>query len=265
MGNCAGFRAFILVLIAASGALYGGVLRAQAPAERNAGETNTGATAECPNIARQAVVFPLPGPAGNSKADHDGSFPDTAAWEAVSPVVFCADWRGQNADAGRKTEVQLLWSRQALHLRFRAQFRSLDLYPTKNRRQEKLWLRDVAEVFLQPAGTAEGYKEFEISPNGDWLAINIFSEAQGRFSRLDCDVKSRGTVDESQHVWTAEIAIPMKCLTADFDPGANWRVNFFRIEGMKPDRFFSAWHPTNTPQPYFHVPEAFGELRFAIE
>jgi len=41
-----------------------------------------------------------------------------------------------------------------------------------------------------------------------------------------------------------------------------WRVNFFRVEGATEPRFYSAWRPTNTPKPNFHVPEAFGALVF---
>jgi len=40
-------------------------------------------------------------------------------------------------------------------------------------------------------------------------------------------------------------------------------VNFYRVEGAAEPRFYSAWQPTGTPAPNFHVPEAFGELVFA--
>ena len=54
----------------------------------------------------------------------------------------------------------------------------------------------------------------------------------------------------------------MKALTANFDPSAPWRANFYRVEGRQEPRFYSAWQPTKTPQPNFHVPEAFGYLQF---
>jgi len=59
------------------------------------------------------------------------------------------------------------------------------------------------------------------------------------------------------------LAIPMKALTAHFDPAAVWRANFYRIEGSKEPRFYMAWQPTRTSTPNFHVPSAFGKLRFA--
>ena len=55
----------------------------------------------------------------------------------------------------------------------------------------------------------------------------------------------------------------MKALVDHFDPAAEWRLNFFRVEGARESRFYSAWRATNTPQPNFHVPDAFGKLRFA--
>jgi alpha-galactosidase len=69
-------------------------------------------------------------------------------------------------------------------------------------------------------------------------------------------------VDEKKMTWQAELAVPMKSLTEKFDPAAAWRINFYRVEGAKEPRFYSAWRPTGTPEPNFHVPEAFGKLVF---
>jgi hypothetical protein len=55
----------------------------------------------------------------------------------------------------------------------------------------------------------------------------------------------------------------MKALVDHFDPKAEWRANFYRIEGQNEPRFYSAWQPTHTMKPNFHVPSAFGRLRFA--
>jgi hypothetical protein len=54
----------------------------------------------------------------------------------------------------------------------------------------------------------------------------------------------------------------MKKLTERFVLPTVWRVNFYRVEGASEPRFYAAWRPTNTPQPNFHVPEAFGGLVF---
>jgi alpha-galactosidase len=70
-------------------------------------------------------------------------------------------------------------------------------------------------------------------------------------------------LNETAKSWIAELALPMKALIAQFDPAATWRVNFYRVEGATEPRFYSAWLPTRTPVPNFHVPEAFGRLIFA--
>jgi Carbohydrate-binding family 9 len=70
-------------------------------------------------------------------------------------------------------------------------------------------------------------------------------------------------LEEAKKTWTAELAIPMKSLVEKFEPAAIWRVNFYRVEGAREPRFYSAWRPTGTAVPNFHVPETFGELVFA--
>jgi alpha-galactosidase len=54
----------------------------------------------------------------------------------------------------------------------------------------------------------------------------------------------------------------MKALTDPFDPNKSWSVNFFRVEGAAESRFYSAWNPTGTEEPSFHVPEALAPLIF---
>ena len=43
--------------------------------------------------------------------------------------------------------------------------------------------------------------------------------------------------------------------------GTTWRVNLFRCAGVGNERYL-AWLPTYTDEPSFHVPEAFGWLKF---
>jgi alpha-galactosidase len=191
----------------------------------------------------------------------DAGLPNAAAWVTTDPVAYCSDWRGEIADAGRETQVRMLWSEAFLYLRFDCRFREIYVYDGGNSRRDKLWDRDVAEAFIRPPENAPGhYLEFEISPNGDWLDLDI---APGDKTILYCDLKSRVVIDANARLWTAALAIPMNCLTASFNPKDVWRINLFRIEGSEPDRYYSAWQPTHTPRPNFHVPEAFGELHFA--
>ncbi len=206
---------------------------------------------------RKAVAVRMTDP-----VDTDG-FPEPSAWERATALRFNADWQGKNRDPERETDIRLLWTPETLFLRFRAKYRTITVFPDAepNGRRDQLWDRDVAEVFLQPdRSNLRRYKEFEVSPNGFWIDLDI---APGEKHDLKSGLKRRVILEEAKHTWTAELAIPMKCLVEKFDPAAMWRVNFYRVEGAKEPRFYSAWRPTGTAVPNFHVPEAFGELIFA--
>jgi hypothetical protein len=195
-------------------------------------------------------------------ADLEG-FPKESAWEHTPAPRFNADWQGKNADPERETEVRLLWTPETLFLRFRAKYRVITVFPdaAPNGRRDQLWDRDVAEVFLQPdPSVPRRYKEFEVSPNGFWIDLDI---APGEKRDLKSGLRRRVVLNEAAKTWVAELALPMNCLVERFDPGAIWRVNFYRVEGADEPRFYSAWRPTGTTEPNFHVPEAFGELIFA--
>ena len=203
-------------------------------------------------------------------------------WASASPITFCADWQGQNSDSTRQTEVRVLWTPHTFYLRFVCRYRELFFFDDSDPdgRRDHLWDRDVAEAFLQPdPSQPRHYKEFEVSPNGMWIDLDI-----GPHSEVPRNDMSRASVpagprnlrsgltrsvwvdskspNPEEHIWTAELAIPMKAITADFDPAARWHANFYRVEGRDEPRFYSAWQPTKTSQPNFHVPEAFGYLRF---
>jgi alpha-galactosidase len=194
--------------------------------------------------------------------DADG-FPTSFAWDRSAPLRFSADWRGENADPERETEVKLLWTPEWLFLRFHARFREITVFPDseRNGRRDHLWDRDVAEVFLQPdPAHLRRYKEFEVSPNGFWIDLDI---APAEKHDLKSGLRRRVVLNKATKIWVAELALPMTCLVERFDPAATWKVNFYRVEGAVEPRFYSAWQPTRTAVPNFHVPEAFGELVFS--
>jgi alpha-galactosidase len=189
-------------------------------------------------------------------------FPQERAWETAPPVCFNADWQGKNADRQRETEVRLVWNAEFLFVRFAARYRSITVFDDgePSGRRDKLWDRDVCEIFVQPCGSFRGcYKEVEIAPNGLWIDLEI---APGEKRDLHSGLRRRVNIDEQTKQWRAVLALPMKRLAARFEMPAVWRVNFFRVEGEAEPRFYSAWRPTRTPVPNFHVPEAFGALVF---
>ena len=195
-------------------------------------------------------------------------------WLATTPIRFSADWRGQNPDPDLETEVRLLWSQSVLYLRFTCRYRELFLFDDSdpNGRRDQLWERDVVEAFLQPPDSLAKsdiplstsryrafYKEFEVAPNGLWLDLDI---SPSGLTDLKSGLTRSVHIEETKKTWASELAIPMTTLTARFDPASPWRANFFCVEGRTEPRKYMAWQPTQTGQPDFHVPEAFGTLRF---
>jgi len=215
--------------------------------------TNTSA---CGNVSTEILAAASP---------HDfalNAAQPNAAWKAATPVSFCSDWQGKNHDPERETLVKALWAPQTLYLRFECSYREIHVFSDSdpNGRRDQLWDRDVAEAFLQPdRSIPHAYKEFEVSPNGFWIDLDI---SPGAKPDLKSGMQRSVWLDERAHLWVAEIAIPLKALTPAFDPSALWRVNFFRVEGKEEPRGYYAWQPTHTPKPNFHVPGAFGQMRF---
>jgi tryptophan-rich sensory protein len=188
--------------------------------------------------------------------------PAAASWEKAPALSFDQDWKGENADPLRATEVRALWTPDTLFLRFLCKYRNIFVFSDARADgwRYELWDRDVAETFLQPDATDPlVYREFEVSPNGYWIDLAV---SHGKIEELHSGLHRRVVMDEKGKTWTAELAIPMKYLTTQFDPKHPWRVNFYRIEGDTEPRFYAAWSPTYSPKPNFHVPSAFGTLEF---
>lgn len=195
------------------------------------------------------------------KTDAEG-LPEKVAWEKAPAYSYDQDWKGENADPERATEVRLLWSPETLFLSFHCKYKTIYVFPDARPDgwRYELWERDVAETFLQPDATDPFvYREFEVSPNGYWIDLAV---SHGKIEELHSGLKRRVVMDEKAKTWTAELAIPMKALTTQFDPKHAWRANFYRIEGETEPRFYSAWSPTYSPKPSFHVPSRFGTLEF---
>jgi alpha-galactosidase len=195
------------------------------------------------------------------KVDGEG-MPPKSAWEKAPAYTYDQDWKGENADPALATEVRILWTPEMLFLRFYCKYKNIFVFPDARADgyRYELWNRDVAETFLQPDYSDPMiYREFEVSPNGYWIDLAV---AHGKIEELHSGLKRRVVMDEKAKTWTAELAIPMKSLTTNFDPKRAWKANFYRIEGNTEPRFYSAWSPTYSPKPNFHVPAQFGTLEF---
>ena len=191
---------------------------------------------------------------------------DNEIWRECRPITICHYWSGEPAPASRHTEARICWSTAGLHVRFVGKQQE-PLIVSENPRTDKktlgLWDRDVCEIFLAPDPTNPSrYFEFEAAPTGEWVDLGITLTPSGR--ETDWDFASGLTT--SARLEKDQLLIGMKIPWSEAvpkpGPGDLWRVNLFRCVGPEsPDRYL-AWRPTRTPEPNFHVPGAFGTLRF---
>ncbi len=135
-----------------------------------------------------------------------------------------------------------------------------------------LYNEDVVEVFLAPEEGAR-YFELEVSPRGTIFDARIDSPDGARATmRVDRDWNCEGLiatvrrVTESNGASTVDtlLRIPFASLGREMPrDGDTWRANFFRVDrhDSRGDEF-SAWQPTMKNPADFHVPAAFGALRF---
>lgn len=137
-----------------------------------------------------------------------------------------------------------------------------------------LYEEDVVEVFLAP-GEVTQYFELEVSPRGTIFDARIDSPDGERVTMhverdWTCDglIASVRRVTESNGASTVDtlLRIPFVSLGRSTPrEGETWRANFFRVD--RHDAYgdeFSAWQPTMKNPADFHVPAAFGALRFGV-
>lgn len=191
---------------------------------------------------------------------------DNAAWNKCDPVVIAHQWSGEPAPVQRHAEARICWSADALHVRFLGNQHEplvVSEEPQTDRKTLGLWDRDVCEIFVAPnPKDPSRYFEFEASPVGEWIDLGIVQTAEGR--RTDWEYHSGMSVASriSPAQVIISINIPWSASIPKPSPNDVWLINLFRCVGPEaPDRYL-AWRPTRTPEPNFHMPEAFGELHF---
>jgi hypothetical protein len=191
---------------------------------------------------------------------------DNQLWQQCRPITIEHYWSGEPASSSRHAEARICWSSEALHVRFVCTQQEPLVVSDNPRTTAKtlgLWDRDVCEIFVAPdPANPSRYFEFEAAPTGEWVDLGITITPSGR--ETDWDFNSGLTTAaklEGERLFVA-MRIPWGEAIPKPEAGEEWRVNLFRCVGPEsPDRYL-AWRPTGTPEPAFHVPEAFGFLQF---
>jgi hypothetical protein len=187
-------------------------------------------------------------------------------WQSCQRVPIDHFWSGERAPSSRQAEARICWSSESIHVRYVCKQQEPLVVAANPRTDAKtlgLWDRDVCEIFLAPdPANPSRYYEFEAAPTGEWVDLGITLTAAGR--ETDWDYFSGFTT--AARLEGEELTIGMRIPWSESIPkpqaGEIWLANVFRCVGPEsPDRYL-AWRPTRTEKPNFHVPEAFGELRF---
>ena len=191
---------------------------------------------------------------------------DAEVWDRCEPAMITRLWSGAAAAVTRHAEARICWSDEALHVRFVCNQREPLIVSAEARVDRKtlgLWDRDVCEIFVAPdPHTPERYFEFEAAPSGEWVDLGIVITPQGRETGWDYNSGMKAAASVSDDNVKMGIAVPWSESIPKPNRGDLWLVNLFRCVGPEaPDRYL-AWRPTFTREPAFHVPEAFGKLRF---
>jgi hypothetical protein len=192
--------------------------------------------------------------------------PNHRAWKKAEAVVFDQAWNGSAHFPERVTNVKTLWNQKYMYLLFDCRYVRLDVVPNPDlTKDQPIYERDCAEFFAAPnPENLKEYKEFEYSPAGEWFDARINNPG----SRIKVDVawntgmKVLARIDESAKRWWSAVTIPIDQIAVP-KPRDKWRVNFYRIEGPRPEpRTYMAWSATMTPHANFHVPLRFGWMEF---
>ena len=202
-------------------------------------------------------------------AKHTGQSPtlNDELWNDCTPVFITHEWSGKLAPESRHAEVRLCWTDEVLAVRFRCEQHEPIVasdHPVTDSKTLGLWDRDVCEVFLAPdPQNANHYFEFEAAPTGEWIDLALQIGAGGRETEWDYNsgMKTLSIVEQQQIV--IGIFVPWSLRLPKPQAGDEWRANLFRCVGPDETTRYLAWRPTFTLEPNYHVPEAFGVLRFA--
>ena len=190
---------------------------------------------------------------------------DHPAWREAQAIHITRKWSGEEAPVSRRAEARIIWSEEALVVRFICRQNEpliVNPDPQLDKKTIGLWDRDVCEIFIAPnPGSSKRYFEFEAAPTGEWVDLEIHLTPSGRETNWEFYSGMTSAARIAGEELTIIIRIPWSASIPKPQRGDAWRCNLFRCVGTGNERYL-AWQPTRTPEPYFHVPEVFGRLDF---
>ncbi len=191
--------------------------------------------------------------------------PNSTQWKQVKGVTSERGPRG-DVTPGHRTEIRSRWTDKNLYLLFVCPYEELYSKPNPSTTTEtnRLWEWDVAEAFIgSDFQNIKHYTEFQVSPHGEWVDLDIDRnpDPANHNWQWNSGFEVKARINEKEKIWYGEMRIPVdKIDKRKSQAGQELRINFYRLQGPPPNRKRIAWQPTNADN--YHVPEAFGRLRF---
>jgi hypothetical protein len=190
--------------------------------------------------------------------------PSAAFWQKTQPVFITGDTLG-NPVPSHRTEVRSRWTKDSLYLLYIAPYEQLNLKPSPSTTTEtfQLWNWDVAEAFIgSDFDNIKRYKEFELSPQGEWVDLDIDLDHMGDKNawKWNSGFQVSARIDREHKIWYGAMRIPFASISSHgtAKEGEKFRINLFRCQGPEATRHHLAWQPSMSKT--FHVPEHFGTL-----
>lgn len=167
-----------------------------------------------------------------------------------------------------ETYVHIATSADKLYIRYDVRGEQLRAVAAKD--QEEVWCDSCVEFFCQ-LPSSNGYMNFETNCIGTMVASrregrdkNVSPLSPEQMALID-RYSSVGTEPfeekDGEFAWTVVIAIPWKLIAEDGTKPTALRANFYKCADKTKQVHFVSWNPISLPQPNFHCPEFFAELK----
>ncbi len=212
-------------------------------------------------------------PRARGRIEPDGVL-DEPDW-GRAPVLEMSDTLGRPRPIQFPTRLRLLYDDDYLYVAFEAEDR--DVREKHTMRDAPIYEFEAVELFLMPGVAAPDtgpYVELQASPTGVIFDASFDGPRQGMNRSYDAGqtvgTKVDGTLNDGRpdRGWTSEWKVPwtgIRGVTGPPAPGAEWRMNAFRVESFRDDgeerMEYSAWSPPRVGD--FHAVDRFGRMRFS--
>jgi hypothetical protein len=204
----------------------------------------------------------------------DGAW-DGKPWPDIGSEAI-THWMGKEPTHLPATEFKVAYDDNALYVIFQVQ----DQYvrAVADEYQGPACEDSCVEFFFTPNDdVASGYFNLEMNCSG--TALFMFQKARGvetirvpqsDFEQMTIAHSLSGIIDPEitePTIWTIEYRLPLDilkkyCRVTQPEPGATWRVNFYKCGDNTSHPHWLTWSKVDSPTPDFHRPESFGRLQF---